>query len=165
MRLDEYGIRIGDSLTDVQAKIATAVSREIQLIPFPLGSGTVHGLLLSTDLVDYVVFEENTTELHRAHIILHEFAHIIFGHYQTSDSRSLTDEIASLLPELGAGRAALLGRDVYDSPQEIEAELMATILGDILNNAATQEYSLQPAVADDERVNRILQTFGIHERF
>ena len=81
--------------------------REIRLVPFPIESPGPFGLWLSTDEADVVIYQSQTTRSHQEHIILHELGHIIAGH---------------------EGEVRGVPRSAYDSRQEREAELIATIL-------------------------------------
>ena len=37
-------------------------------------------MLVRTGLTDYVVFDSDTTTMHREHIIRHELSHVLCGH-------------------------------------------------------------------------------------
>lgn len=80
--------------------------RPIRLMAYPIERPGPFGLWLATDETDVIVYQSRTTPAHQEHIILHEVGHIIAGHEGESDLR----------------------RSSYDSRQEREAELIATIL-------------------------------------
>jgi hypothetical protein len=80
------------------------------------------GLWLAMGNVNYV-FVDARSLLHRNHVVLHELAHMIYGH-GTSQS-----DLADLLPDIDPARVeTALARTGYGDRQEAEAELMATII-------------------------------------
>ncbi|MBY8856470.1 hypothetical protein K7711_08280 [Nocardia sp. CA2R105] len=157
-RVRELDIIPGDDLECVRAKISDRFGRQIALVPFPLSDSAIHGILISTDTVDYVVYEQHTTALHQNHIILHEFSHIMFGHYQNAQPAP-TEALVSLAPGGEWGSATVLGRQAYDDPQELEAELTATILGECVSSGT--EFPVPNLHDADERISRVLRTFSL----
>ncbi|MFJ6728554.1 hypothetical protein ACIQPQ_27025 [Streptomyces sp. NPDC091281] len=68
-----------------------------------------------------IFYQQDTTRPHQDHIILHEVGHILVGH--------LTVPAADLVTRgPGAGTGPVRMRTVYDSEEELEAELIATII-------------------------------------
>jgi hypothetical protein len=112
--------------------LADARGRPIDLVPVTARSHIPCGLLVTTDHADCILYTADTTPLHRQHILLHEAAHLLCGHHHTSPSASAAAEV--LLPHLPPSLIRrVLGRSVYTEPQEVEAELVASL---ILNRAA-----------------------------
>ncbi len=87
------------------------------MLPYPIEQPGPFGIWLATEAADVIVYQSQTTPAHQEHIILHEVGHIIAGH----------DGEESGLPESGDA-VSVLRRTAYDSRQEREAELIATIL-------------------------------------
>ncbi|WP_329128558.1 ParH-like protein [Streptomyces sp. NBC_01476] len=112
--------------------LAESRGRPIDLVPVTARPHIPCGLLVTTDRADCILYTADTTLLHRQHILLHEAAHLLCGHHETSPSASAAAQM--LLPNLPASLIRrVLGRSVYTEPQEAEAELVASL---ILNRAA-----------------------------
>lgn len=115
--------------------------RLIQLVPARLGATAPCGLLVSTDDIDYVCYAENTSPLHRWHIIFHELGHLELDHEGPRvtlppDDRleaepEHADPVAAmrlLLPDLSPALIRrLLTRTAYHAEEERTAELFATL--------------------------------------
>jgi hypothetical protein len=125
--------------------LSTHRGRHIELRPFPLPTPGPIGLWLDTPRADLIIFQAETTSGHQDHIILHEIGHILADH----PGASLTAQWENLLPGLkpGAIRRALQ-RCSYDTEQEREAELVATIIGAwaAILDEVTDPPSTDPAV-------------------
>lgn len=102
-------------------------NRQIQLLPMVLPPGSLSGLWLSTNNIDYIVYQKATSLLHQQHIILHEIGHLICEHGATS---ALDTELPPLLfPDLDPRKIReVLGRSHYTCQQEQEAEMVASII-------------------------------------
>ncbi|MFI9271122.1 ParH-like protein [Kitasatospora sp. NPDC052896] len=118
------------------ARLAERRGRPIRLIPVTARPNIPCGLLVTTDEADCILYSADTTALHQQHILLHEAAHLVCGHHETSAAASAAAEV--LLPHLPAAlMRRVLGRAVYTEPQEREAELVASlILSDATRRAA-----------------------------
>jgi len=68
------------------------------------------GMWVATDVADHIFYEQRTSTFHQEHIILHELAHMICGHTLSAQGT--------------------LGRTSYDTRQEREAEMVASLLVD-----------------------------------
>jgi hypothetical protein len=121
------------------ALLAARRGRPIVLQPFRSRAGPC-GLWVATPSADVVLYEQDTSPLHRQHIILHEASHIVCGHRPLLLPPS---ELASLLlPDLHpdwVGR--VLRRAVYSREEEREAEVLASL---ILERAAPAPPSAAP---------------------
>lgn len=93
--------------------------RPIRLMPYPIESPGPFGIWFSTDEADVIIYQSQTTPSHQEHIILHEVGHIIAGHEGEAVGRTEPD---------GHEPVRVNRRTAYDSTQEREAELIATIL-------------------------------------
>ncbi|WP_412539941.1 hypothetical protein R8Z50_29565 [Longispora sp. K20-0274] len=101
--------------------------RPIELVPVSAPTGSACGLLVSTDHADYICFPEDTTPLHREHILLHEVGHLVRGHVGTTVLDS--SAAGALMPNLSAELVRrVLGRGGYTETQEQEAELIASLI-------------------------------------
>lgn len=86
-----------------------------------------YGLWIATASADYILYAEDTSPLHRLHIILHELSHILWNHHPVPlDDLSIPEGLFSnLRPETVL---RLLQRAVYSTDEEREAEMLATLL-------------------------------------
>jgi hypothetical protein len=126
--------------------------REISLVPMamPTRPGSPCGLWISTDEVDYILYQENTTKAHSAHIVRHEAGHMLLGHTSTPAHK---DEVAQLLmPSLNPALVrTVLGRTIYTSQEERSAEMVASLLpmhARRVAEQATRRRGLSPAEAN-----------------
>lgn len=107
-------------------ELARQRGRVVELLPVAGRVAVPCGLLITTADADYIVYDADTTELHRRHILLHEAAHLLCGHHE---SEGPSAGAAALVPELPKGLVRrVLGRSVYSDPQEQEAELLASFI-------------------------------------
>ncbi|WP_199239504.1 ParH-like protein [Streptomyces sp. ICBB 8177] len=134
------------------ASLARTRGRPIELIPVTDRPHTPCGLLVTTDRADCILYAADTTPLHQQHILLHEAAHIICGHYDTAPSA--TSAARLLMPNLPPALVQrVLGRTVYTEPQEREAELVASL---IRCRAARDDGLRPPALVPRNRVESLL---------
>lgn len=85
------------------------------------------GLWMPTPDGDLIFYEENTSPLHQTHIILHEIAHLLFGHQPTSVADIAA--LRSLLPHVSPETLRhILQRTTYSVKDEREAELLASLV-------------------------------------
>jgi hypothetical protein len=118
------------------AGVAQQRGKRIELVPTPLASGLPCGMLVSTTDVDYIVHRTDTTALHAQHTDMHELGHLLLGHAQlpAGDPSGLkfdaeAEVLHLLLPELSPRLIRrILGRTVYNSREEWEAETFASEL-------------------------------------
>ncbi|MCZ7416139.1 MULTISPECIES: ParH-like protein [unclassified Streptomyces] len=127
--------RIADSLplpspfdaTAFIASVAERRGRPIEILPVPLPHTGPCGLLATTSGTDYILCTRDTTALHREHILLHEAAHLLFGHDRQTDADAGT--LGVLIPHLPPTLVRqVLGRTCYGEPHEQEAEVLASLL-------------------------------------
>jgi hypothetical protein len=81
--------------------------------------------VVQTATTDYVFYDPDSTPFHRDHIILHEVSHILCDHDGAGGSVA-TDLLAPNLDERLVRR--ILGRSVYHTAEEIEAEELAAAI-------------------------------------
>ncbi len=103
-----------DSLIDMVERLR---GRLVEVCPVqdlggPLGAWTA----LST--IDVIMYVEQTSQFHQEHTILHEVAHILCEHRPDA-----------LFPDMHPDTVRMsLWRTIYDSEQEREAEILASLL-------------------------------------
>ncbi|MFF1611532.1 hypothetical protein ACFVYA_27420 [Amycolatopsis sp. NPDC058278] len=111
---------------DLCRHVAQRRGRPIHLVPIT-GMGEAHGLLMSTDSADLIFHEVATSWPHQEHIILHELSHLLCGHY--CEDLTAAGEIRALIPHLDAKTIrSMLARTSYQAPEELEAELLASVV-------------------------------------
>lgn len=99
---------------------------------------------------DLVVYDAGTTSYHRDGIILHELAHILFGHYPAGD---FAEHIAKAFPDVAGAAQQMMGfgrcRFDYSDREEQEAETFATLVLERDSRSATPDADpVTAAVAD-----------------
>lgn len=116
------------SIREFAARLERQRNRPIRLRPFSFTPGGPCGLWIGTAEADYVYYEQGTTPFHRSVIALHELAHMLLGHYGLSAWQSLARRVA---PDVSPALVSLmLGRSGYSSPEEREAETLASLILD-----------------------------------
>lgn len=113
-------------ITELCARLGKRREQPIKLRPYPLSDSGVSGLWLSSDSLDCILYQAETTLEHQQHIILHEVGHIISGHAANNDDDDLLDHLFPSLPPELVRRA--LRRDAYERPIEVEAEMVASVI-------------------------------------
>jgi hypothetical protein len=109
------------------AALARKRGRPVELIGVPARPDRPCGLLITTASADLIIYSNDTSTVHRQHILLHEAAHLVRNH--DSAGAASGAGLSVLLPHLSASLIRnVLGRTVYTEPQEREAELIATMI-------------------------------------
>lgn len=144
------------------AGVAQQHGKHIELVHATLATGLPCGMLVSTDTVDFIVHRTDTTPLHAQHTDMHELGHLLLGHGQPAgrsagdtgahgaedpdaaaakDTAQATAEaLHLLLPELSPRLIRrILGRTVYGTRQEWEAEVFASDLMIAIHNPAGRD--------------------------
>jgi len=105
--------------------IAAQRGRSLYLHPLDRPDGVPDmpcGMWVATDVADHIFFEQQTSTFHQEHIILHEFGpHDLRPHHRDAQRETLT-------PTDPAVVRAALGRTSYNTRQEREAEMVASLL-------------------------------------
>ncbi|WP_042426621.1 hypothetical protein [Streptacidiphilus anmyonensis] len=147
-------------VVDFVATLERRRGRPIRLLPMAARPNVPCGLLASTDDADYISYSADTTALHQQHILLHEVAHLICGHHQSSATRESTAQL--LFPNLPPALVhRVLGRSAYSEPQEREAELIATL---IRCRAALEDERRSLAEPGDTRLGSLLAPPRVRSR-
>lgn len=127
------------TMENVCKRLGQHRGREIRLLPWQLPAEGPFGLWLAGDHADYIVVQSRTSPAHKEHIIAHELGHLLAGHTSDEadqDAEQLQSELIPGIPPDMVRRA--LRRTHYDSPQEREAETVATILREAAAASVTQ---------------------------
>ncbi|WP_185300308.1 ImmA/IrrE family metallo-endopeptidase [Streptomyces finlayi] len=129
-RVRALGLPVDATLTieELCRHVGRLRGRPVQLLSLTLPLGSPHGLWVSTESREYVVFEKRLAPVHQRQVILHEIGHIVCDH---AASPSLTAQDAGmLLPSLSPDLVRrVLGREHGQSEVEIEAELVGSLIG------------------------------------
>ncbi|WP_328296690.1 hypothetical protein OG389_01995 [Streptomyces sp. NBC_00435] len=138
--------------------IATERGRPLRLLPMPAvmpaGAG-VCGMWVSFAAADHVYYNVVTSRPHQTHIILHELAHILLDHRESTAPEPAMLE--QLFPDLDPAMAArLLGRTRTRATtrQEQEAELLASVMWQHFSVAPAALATAPPDTADT--LNRVI---------
>ncbi len=127
--------------------VATSSGRPILLSPIST-SGVMSGAWVPTQFGDVIFFDQSATGIRREQVILHEVAHILFGH----EGKELSDQdIAGLLlyDMDPAVLRTVVQRGIYSSQEEQEAEMLASmLLAHKVDEAPTSVLDESPAAAD-----------------
>lgn len=130
--------RLVESLTvpdpwDVTAfvdSVAAARKKAIRVIPSPNldGVSLPCGVWVGRESDDLILYAERTSRYHAEQIIMHELGHMLLGHggHAGADGRR---GVGELLPDLDVDTVRqVLGRSAFDTEQEREAELFASLV-------------------------------------
>ncbi|MEU1624791.1 toxin [Streptomyces sp. NPDC020096] len=132
--------------------------RPLHLVPLAMGAAHPCGMWIALDVADLVVFEANTSRLHRDHIIAHELAHMICSHRDVGQPDRASIEL--LFPDLDPQRVhEMLGRTSYSSQEEQEAEILASLILERVTRPPKEPvWTVPPAEAQTvARIDRTLQ--------
>ena len=108
------------------AAVSDRRGRALRLLPKQTRVGPC-GVWLALPDLDYIFYEDATSQLHREHIILHELGHVLCDHQPTE---VIDDEVlGQLLPSLDPRMVRrVLGRTTYTAVEEQEAEMLAALV-------------------------------------
>ncbi|MGC0420168.1 hypothetical protein [Embleya sp. AB8] len=135
-------------------QLAEQRARPLRLHPLPrqAAASGVCGLWLATDTDDHIFFEQRTGRLHQEHIVLHEIGHVLLDHHTTLPDG---DGMRMLLPDLAPHLVRrLLGRTNYTTPQEREAETLASLI-----RTTAEEAGSAPS---DGALRKLHTALGVH---
>jgi hypothetical protein len=156
-RFAEWRLPTPFDITTLVQLLSRRRRRPIHLVPLALGAGQPSGVSLVLAEMDVVVYDAGTGKVHQEHIIAHELAHIMCGHIGTA---SLDDEVARVIfPNLDPGLVRdMLHRADYGDEQELEAEIMASV---ILRRMNTRLECVPPTASAEVRevLDRLEKSF------
>ncbi|MGW4212417.1 hypothetical protein ACWEIJ_30805 [Lentzea sp. NPDC004789] len=110
-------------------QIAARRGKPITLFPAELPADGPGGLVVERqdDLV--IVFDDRLPMLQQEHIIMHEVAHVLFGHRGTTlDDLGGADDLSELDPEVVESAQRFARRHGYSQLEETEAEIAAALM-------------------------------------
>jgi len=113
------------------ARIASRRAKPIRLIACPglSASGQPCGIWIGRTTDDVIVYDDSTSGYHIEQIVLHEIGHILLQHHHNADRHGEPLTIQELVPDIDpASVSHVLGRTAYDSEQESQAELFASLV-------------------------------------
>lgn len=116
-------------LAELRRSVSTSRGRELHVrgIPGPASRARPCGIWIATEDEDWIFVDQQTSPLHRQHIVLHELAHMLCGH--TASELPENDMLRRLFPDLSPAMVkTVLGRSSYQSEYEREAELLASLI-------------------------------------
>lgn len=113
-------------LASIQSWIEAERGRPILIVELPtLHGDDLCGMWFAYSSRDVVVHAPPWSSWHLQQIILHEFAHMILGHYLTATSLELVH-----LPGFPETPSKVLGRGSFDDDSESTAENLADLLSE-----------------------------------
>ncbi|GHF23459.1 MULTISPECIES: ImmA/IrrE family metallo-endopeptidase [Streptomyces] len=139
-------------------RVAERHGRPIRLEPVRLPVDGPCGLWISATDVDYIFYEQDTSQLHQEHIIAHELGHVICGHKENGVLGEETSRL--LLPTLDPRMVqGVLARTYYTSAEEQEAEMVASLILQEANRPPLERNWTVPREAADsvQRLDRSLR--------
>ncbi|GAA1273980.1 hypothetical protein GCM10009665_72010 [Kitasatospora nipponensis] len=120
------------TVEDLCAAVAELTGRPVRLEPRRMRVGEPSGFVERRAEADLIHVEQETSGLHRAHIVCHELAHLLCGHLAEPphpDEEQALVELSTIDPEV---LRLVLGRSHYDDAAEEEAEVLGAELMRIL---------------------------------
>ena len=129
--------------------------KAIQMTAWPMPAA-IFGAWMESDDTDHIFYYEDAIPLHKAHIQLHELAHILCGHETV---RVTKDDIFSTLMDKFSA-AQLLLRSTKSNLQEQEAELLTSLIQEELHRHARFD-ELTKAVTADKEQRTLLVALGM----
>lgn len=139
-------------------RVAERHGRPIRLEPVRLPVDGPCGLWISATDVDYIFYEQDTSQLHQEHIIAHELGHVICGHKENAVLGEETSRL--LLPNLDPRMVqGVLARTYYTSAEEQEAEMVASLILQEANRTPLERNWTVPREAAEsvQRLDRSLR--------
>jgi hypothetical protein len=116
-------------LTELCRSVSISRGRPLHVrgIPGPASRGRPCGIWIATDDDDWIFVDQQTSPLHRQHIVLHELAHMLCGH--AAGDLPENDMLRRLFPDLSPAMVrTVLSRTSYQSEPEREAEVLASLI-------------------------------------
>lgn len=138
--------------------IEASRGRRLVLQPIHGLAGRTMGawIAMSRPPLDVVIYEQDTTRLHQEHIVLHELSHMLCGHSPRATGADLAGQLfPDLKPEVVQG---VLERQSYLSDEDLEAEVMATLIRERAGGGSGQ--NRPPTGAADPDLVRRMEAFA-----
>jgi hypothetical protein len=124
--------------------------------------GVVSGAWAAMESIDIVFYEQHATPFHQQHIILHELSHILCEHqgfdFTEEGLRSL------LLTDAPIERLRTLQSNHYSDEEEREAEMLASLILERVNNAQADNAIKDPNISGTLQWTQPYESPGILAR-
>ncbi|QKV79989.1 ImmA/IrrE family metallo-endopeptidase [Amycolatopsis sp. Hca4] len=137
--LDELAWPVPFDLDALLGQIALRRGKRVALLATALPRDGAGGLVIERDRDLVIVVDETLPPLQREHVILHEAAHVLFGHRGTSVGDLTADELTELDPETVRDAQRFARRAGYPALEERVAEIAAALMssraGDVRRRA------------------------------
>jgi hypothetical protein len=152
--MNSFGMPEPFSVREFLNELSRYTGRAIVLHPVApewCGGARWSGAWLATRTTDHIVFVREAWPVRNAQTVLHEAAHILFGH--TGEPLPPDIELPGVdMSSVVRGR----GRTSYDSREELEAEAFSSLVLESAMLSAQADLEL----SDDPRVNRLTRRLG-----
>ena len=128
-RLRQLALPEPFDLTELCRSVSIGRGRPLHVrgIPGPASRARPCGIWIATGDDDWIFVSQQTSPLHRQHIVVHELAHMLCGHMAAELPEN--DMLRRLFPDLSPAMVkAVLSRSGYHSEYEREAELLASLI-------------------------------------
>ncbi|WP_189958920.1 hypothetical protein [Streptomyces alanosinicus] len=126
-RFTDWEVPTPFTITRLVEHLSDRRNRLIHLIPTELGADRPSGIWLALPALDVVIYESRTSRTHQEHIIAHELAHMLCEH--TQEAPLDRDTAGRLFPGLDPRLVQqMMGRTKYPDGDELEAEVMASVI-------------------------------------
>ena len=128
-RLRQLALPEPFDMTELCRSVSIGRGRPLHVrgIPGPASRARPCGIWIATNDDDWIFVDQQTSPLHRQHIVLHELAHMLCGH--AAAELPGTDMLRRLFPDLSPAMVkTVLSRGSYQSEYEREAELLASLI-------------------------------------
>lgn len=129
-RVKELALPPLSTAEELCAAVAERLGRPVRIAPRRMRVGEPSGFVERRAAEDVIHVEQETSGLHRAHIVCHELAHLLCGHLaEAPDEESARVELPTIDAEV---LRLVLGRSHYDDAAEEEAEVLGAELMRVL---------------------------------
>ncbi len=162
-RLRQLAVPHPFDLSELCRSVSISRGRPLHVrgIPGPASRARPCGIWIATDADDWIFVDQQTSPLHRQHIVLHELAHMLCGH--TASDLPENDMLGRLFPNLSPAMVrTVLSRSSYQSEYEREAELLASL---IVARAHSEAAPIMPVTdvspAEKEILRRAALALGV----
>jgi hypothetical protein len=149
-------------LTELCRSVSIGRSRPLHVrgIPGPSTRARPCGIWIATGEDDWIFVDQETSPLHRQHIVLHEVAHMLCGHAAAELPEN--DMLGRLFPNLSPDMVkTVLGRSSYQFEYEREAELLASLILAQAPSAAAPMPVTDASAAEKEVLRRAGLALGM----
>lgn len=126
--------------------VAKERGKAIQMTAWAMPA-TIFGAWMEEEDTDYIFYHEQAIPLHKAHIQLHELAHMLCGHATIKVTKETLTQV--LMDEFSA--AKLLLRSTKSNQEEQEAELLTSLIQEQLQRDARLDELTKVVTADEEQ--------------